>query len=75
MAHGEVPIACHTSIDPCSTNEDGYTDWDQEGLLQCSGAARFRANAMKMPRDPDVAHGPKDDKIFKLTSEFLEHHS
>ena len=66
LAMSDEPIACHITI-----KEDG--DWD--GTLQCAGAARFRANICKSPRDPEVARGPVDRAtIFGRPDEFLNHH-
>lgn len=75
MAHGEIPIACHTSIDPLYTNSQGEGSWDQDGMLQCAGAATFRKHIAKRPRDEEIAVGPEDRvKIFTWNDQFLEHH-
>lgn len=72
MAHGEGPIACHTTI---VGDENGDGDWDHPDILQCAGAARFRANVCKSPRDPDIARGPADrENIFTWNDKFLAHH-
>ncbi len=66
-AHGEDEIACHMSI-----KEDG--EWD--GAKQCRGAAMYRANVAKRPRNPDVAVGPVDrELVFSRPDEFTTHHA
>lgn len=68
QAHGDGPIHCHKTI------TDGM-DLDDPDLVQCAGAARFRANVFKNPRNPTAAVGPRDkEKIFASNAEFLEHH-
>lgn len=74
MAHGEVAIACHTTIDGEETNNDGEADWDQPGLLQCAGAAIYRSNVCKSPRDPHVATLPRDTDLVFGMGEFIPHH-
>lgn len=64
--HGETPIACHKTI-----SGDGW-----EGASQCRGAASFRANVCKAPRNDSVAVGPADrDGVFATSAEFKEHHT
>lgn len=66
IAHSDEPIACHMTI---------KTSGSWEGALQCQGAASFRSNMCKMPRNPDVVTGPRDtDTVFTRPTEFLEHH-
>lgn len=65
MAHGEGPIACHKTI---KVNDS----W--EGARQCRGAASYRANSLKIPRNPEIVVGPTDDRVFKFW-EFIEHHT
>lgn len=66
MAHGEVAIACHLTIEV-----DG--EW-AGNVKQCAGAAIYRANVCKSPRDPEIALLPQDkEKVFGF-GEFLEHH-
>lgn len=65
MAHGEIPIACHQTI-----KED--RSW--EGAKQCAGAAAYRANVAKSPRDREVAVGPKREDVFASPQEFKEYH-
>jgi len=68
MAHGEVPIACHLTI----TNES----WDDDGIKQCGGAAIYRANVCKKPRNSEIIVGnPDREKVFSRSTEFLAHHA
>lgn len=72
-AHGEVAIACHMTIK--DTDEEGNGDWSHPDIRQCRGAAIFRANVCKSPRDPEVAVGPADEeRVFRWDDEFLSHH-
>jgi len=42
---------------------------------QCAGAAIYRANVCKMPRDRRVIRLPADkDAVFSNAREFIEHH-
>lgn len=66
MAHGETAIACHRTIKVSGS-------W--EGARQCAGAASFRANVFKSPRDPEVADGPPRDDVFHSNQAFLDHHA
>jgi hypothetical protein len=66
-AHGESAIACHKTI----TNEE----WDDPGMLQCAGAATYRANVHKLPLNPTIARLEQDhERIFSTPQEFLKHH-
>ena len=50
--------------------------WDAEGIKQCRGAAIYRANVCKSPRDPEVARGPVDrENVFASPMAFKEHHA
>jgi hypothetical protein len=70
IAHGESAIACHMTI---PAGVDG--EWS-DGMLQCRGAAIFRANVCKLPRDPRVVTGPMDTHaVFAANIEFLAHHA
>lgn len=72
-AHGESAIACHSSIK--DGHGRGEAEWDDPGLRQCKGAAIFRANIHKLPRDPAIAVGPKDTTtVFANNAEFITHH-
>lgn len=69
-AHGDGYIACHKTIKKSGT-VSGQTQWSH----QCAGAAIFRANVHKQPRDPDVTVLPADRKaVFARNEEFMEHH-
>lgn len=42
---------------------------------QCAGAAIYRANVCKRPRNPETLRLPADrDHVFESPTEFLEHH-
>lgn len=70
-AHGDFPIACHKTIAP----KIGQAEWDDPGIRQCRGAASFRANVCKEPRDPEVISWPPDpERVFDSNEEFLDHH-
>lgn len=65
--HSDAPIACHKTI----TAEGETTTYTH----QCAGAAIYRSNVHKLPRDPDVVTLPPDrERVFSRDSEFLEHH-
>lgn len=65
--HSDAPIACHKTI----TSEGEETTYSH----QCAGAAIYRANVHKLPRDPDVVTLPADrERVFANDREFLAHH-
>lgn len=72
-ADSDLPIACHQTI---VTEGDSKTgEWDHPDIRQCQGAATFRANTFKEPRNAEVACGPSDrDSVFASKQEFYEHH-
>lgn len=75
LAHTDQPIACHETIEPMV----GEASWDQPGLRQCTGAAIYRANAMKSPRNPqDAEHfvEPDEEKVFSdvMGRDFIAYH-
>lgn len=73
IAQSDKPIACHKTI--LRVNEDGIGDWTNPEMRQCRGAAIFRANICKSPRDPEVVTGPVDkDAVFASVAEFTAHH-
>jgi hypothetical protein len=42
---------------------------------QCAGAAIYRANVVKLPRDPETLRLPRDrERVFATPREFLSHH-
>lgn len=46
------------------------------GDKQCAGAAIFRANVCKHPRDPEALELPRNTKkVFSWDNEFLAHHA
>ena len=67
IAHGEAPIACHLTL-------DGDKGWASNGVLQCAGAAIYRANVCKQPKDPAVAVLPADRELVFSFGEFVEYH-
>jgi hypothetical protein len=66
MAHADTPIACHKTIKLSGS-------W--EGTSQCAGAAAFRANVAKSPRNPNITTGPRRDDVFQTNQEFVAHHT
>jgi hypothetical protein len=64
-AQGDGLIECHTK-----KASDGEA-W------QCAGAARFRSNILKVPRDPNILQNLKADvvRVFASVGEFLTHHT
>lgn len=72
IAHSDLPIACHQTIR--ETDDDGHGDWSQ--MKQCMGAAIFRENVGKLPRDHRilVADAPDTELVFAWDNEFIEHH-
>jgi hypothetical protein len=72
MAHSDVAIACHTTINPVVSEEEA---WDDPDILQCAGAATYRSNVCKSPRDPQVVTKPANhETVFSRPNEFLEFH-
>ena len=73
-AHSDAPIACHLTI----YNRDESLDEEDKfyGAAQCAGAAQFRRNVFKEPRDPNVsvAEDRDDSQVFGSNQEFLDHH-
>lgn len=66
LVHSDEPIACHETI---------VEDEEWGGAKQCRGAATYRANVCKSPRDPSVAVGPVDrEHVFASPVEFKAHH-
>jgi hypothetical protein len=67
IAHGEAPIACHVTL-------DGDSGWDSDDVVQCAGAAIYRANVCKLPKDPSVAVLVPDRELVFSFGEFVEYH-
>lgn len=66
-AHSELPIACHKTL-PIGGG------WG-ESTRQCKGAAIFRENVFKSPRNQTIAAGPADtERVFGTNAEFIDHH-
>lgn len=43
--------------------------------MQCAGAAIYRRNICKLPRDKNLLTLPADrEKVFAMPKQFLEHH-
>jgi hypothetical protein len=62
-AHGEGRIECHTK------KQASGAGW------QCAGAAIFRTNVCKSPRDPSILTLPRDVRlVFASNDEFWVHH-
>lgn len=74
IALSDSPIACHKTI--VTTNPpEGEGSWDHPKLRQCRGAAIFRANNGKMPKNPTIDTGPVDtETVFDGVVEFCHHH-
>lgn len=74
IAHSDAPIACHKTVvvtDPIERTGS----WTHPKLRQCRGAAIFRANVCKTPRNPNRAVGPEDkESVFASNDEFINHH-
>lgn len=64
IVQSDEAIACHKTIE-----EEG--NWDTPRIRQCAGAASYRANSFKSPRDPAVACGPTNPEVFARPAEFL----
>ncbi len=55
---------------------DGKVDCHTRVPMQCAGAATFRANICKSPRDRSVLQLPQDKvKVFSAPEEFMKHHT
>ncbi len=66
-AHSDAAIACHKTLPPGG-------GWGT-ATKQCRGAAIFRENVCKSPRNPSIVTGPADrDKVFVSNAEFIAHH-
>jgi hypothetical protein len=73
IAHSDTAIACHKTI--IEIDSEGLGDWEDPHMRQCAGAATFRSNVAKKPRDPQVVTLPRDYvDVFANNAEFIEHH-
>jgi len=62
IAHSDATFPCHRTI-------------GKRAELQCAGMAIYRANVIKIPRDPAVLKLPQDKtSVFATPVEFVEHH-
>lgn len=81
MAHSDIAIACHTTLpgedaDESYDHDDEDPDtWNAPGVLQCAGAAIYRSNIFKSPRNPQVATLPSDTDTVFGRGEFEAHHN
>lgn len=54
---------------------DTFIDCHTINGPQCAGAAIYRANISKLPRNPMILQLPKDkESVFSTPMEFLKHH-
>jgi hypothetical protein len=68
LAHSDEPIACHLTIEV----EDS---WEEGVIRQCAGAAIYRANVCKSPRNPEVVVLPSDtETVFATPNQFMDYH-
>lgn len=75
LALSDQAIACHITIDSKDGDDEGEGDWKDHRIRQCAGAANFRANICKVPRNPAVDKGVPDDSVFGRPAEFIEYHA
>jgi hypothetical protein len=68
LTGSDEPVACHTTIEV----DDEWTPRTR----QCAGAAVYRRNVAKLPRNPEVAVAAERDTetIFATPGEFAAHH-
>lgn len=77
LVRSDEPIACHLTIGDQLAFDEGLplVEWPDYDIEQCRGAAMFRANIAKRPRDPDVLVGPRDTSlVFSTHTQFEDHH-
>jgi hypothetical protein len=73
IAHRDGPIACHKTI--VVTNPlEGSGDWDHPKMRQCRGAAIFRRQVGKEPRNEAIVTCDPDPIVFDDTNEFVVYH-
>lgn len=74
QVHSDTPIACHKTI--LETDGLGYGDWEHPAMRQCRGAAIFRRNVAKTPKNPNITTGPEDEEhVFATNQEFIDYHT
>lgn len=66
-------ILCHMTM---TEIRDGKAVMTNPDLRQCAGAAQFRTNIYKSPRNPTIATAEErtTEKVFATSAEFYEHH-
>jgi hypothetical protein len=75
MAHGEGRIECHTLLPPASEGSRRGPGERKRAGYECAGAAIYRSNVCKSPRDKTLLVLPQDKKlVFVSPKEFLAHH-
>lgn len=62
LAHSDARVPCHTN--------------KGRPQPQCVGLATYRANVLKLPRDPEVLRvEPDRENVFATPAEFTDYHS
>ena len=76
LVNSDAPIACHLTIPDEAEDEDPET-WNDHKIKQCAGAAQYRKNVAKMPRDKEIALAAERDttEVFATPVEFKDHHN
>ena len=77
LALSDEPIACHQTIpEGFNVIDDSLErEYATVEMTQCAGAAIFRANISKLPRDRAIGRLPKDpERVFAHPGEFKNHH-
>lgn len=68
------PIEASTYVQ--TAHFEGQIDCHMKGKLQCAGAAIFRGNVLKLPRNKKLLVLPNDHAlVFSSSEEFLAHHT
>lgn len=73
IVKSEEAIACHMTF-------SGNATWSTPGIRQCKGAATFRDNICKLPKNrTDAAYREvsqdEKSKVFRQPGEFIEYHT
>lgn len=75
LVHSDVHIDCHTLLKKKAERHDDRSV-DPMEPWQCAGAAIYRANVCKSPRDKTNLELPPDEKlVFSSPQGFLDHHT